>query len=116
MLIQCQDVDRELKRVCEDLIAQCTSLATAPLRSFLDRCTSYLSSRPSNSTDLSAQEFAKSDKVLAVHADFKNVVIGVVEKWKANLMMYLQDEETVKVLVPPTHVCSISVTKCIELF
>ncbi len=90
--------------MCEDLIAQCTARATAPLRMFLDRCTAYLSTRTTSATDLSAQDFATPAKVLAVHEDFKKSVVGHVDEWKARLMMYLQDEETVKVLVPPAYV------------
>lgn len=41
---------------------------------------------------------------MAVHEEFKRGVVKLVDDWKAKLMMYLQDVETVKVLVPPTHV------------
>jgi hypothetical protein len=41
---------------------------------------------------------------MAVNEEFKKGVVKEVEGWKGRLMMYLQDEETVKVLVPPTQV------------
>ena len=55
-------------------------------------------------TDLSAQDFAKTDKVMGVHEEFRKGVGKEVEEWRARLMLYLQDEETVQVLVPPTQV------------
>ena len=86
----------------------CTTLATRPLRTYLDRCTTYLSSRPANATDLSAQDFATPTKVLSVHDDFKGGVVAEVTEWEARLMTYLQDEETVKVLIPPVQVSALS--------
>ena len=82
-----------------------SSTATTPLRSFLDQCTAYLS-RP-GATDLSSQTFATPEKVLAVHADFRDSVRGHLRKWEEGLMRYLQDEETVLVLIPPAHVSSL---------
>lgn len=98
-----QDVDRELKRACEDLINLCTQSATAPLSSFLAQCTAYLSSRPATSADLSAQAFATPAKVNEVHDTFKADAKGKVDEWVATLRVYLQDEETVNVLVPPAQ-------------
>ena len=99
-----QDVDRTLKIACEDVIQQCSKQATLPLTRFLDKCTAYLSSRPSSSADLSSQSFATAEKVMEVHKEFKDGLRDSVEAWREQLMMYLQDEETVKVLVPPAHV------------
>jgi hypothetical protein len=127
-----QDVDRELKRACEDLILHCTSSATLPLREFLDKCTAYLASKSSAqptrhsagsnpgattaststhasgaSGDLATQSFATPEKVKEVHDEFKSGVKGRVEEWKNLVMVYLQDEETVRVLIPPAQVCMI---------
>ena len=41
---------------------------------------------------------------MGVHDEFKAKARGEVESWRERLMMYLQDEETVKVLVPPAQV------------
>lgn len=97
-----QDVDRELKRVCEDLIADCSASATAPLRAFLELCTIFLASRAGR--DLSAQEWATTEKVMAVQDEFKSTAVETVEAWRKLLMLYLQDEETVQVLLPPLQV------------
>ncbi|KAK4688991.1 conserved oligomeric Golgi complex subunit 3, partial [Tremellales sp. Uapishka_1] len=96
------DVDRELKRVCESLITLSSQLATVPLRSFLDRCTTYLSSKSSTALDLGSQEFSTPQKVLAVHDEFKQTAVVEIKAFKQRLMDYLQDVETVNVLLPPT--------------
>lgn len=118
------DVDRELKRACEDLITHCCRQGTAPLRSFLDQCTAYLgSSRPApnpsasapasqaptstatiSTTDLANQSFATPQKVKEAHDAFKNGVLKALQTWQERLMLYLQDEETVRVLMPPAQV------------
>ncbi|KAK1927132.1 Sec34-like family-domain-containing protein [Papiliotrema laurentii] len=97
------DVDRHLKIACEELIRLCTQSATAPLAAFLDQCTAYLSSRPASAADLSAQSFATPEKVSEVHAAFKAHVREQVDRWVESLTVYLQDEDTVNVLVPPAH-------------
>lgn len=103
------DVDRELKRACEDLIALCASEATAPLRTFIDKCTAYLSTAAKRkqaassgaTSDLVKQDFATAAKVSEAHEAFRRKAVGHVEAWKGRLRMYLGDEETVRVLVPP---------------
>lgn len=114
------DVDRELKRACEDLISHCAKTATAPLRTLLDQCTAYLASHggaaaPTGTTgtdgaasrpetELASQPFATPDKVRAAHDQFKSDAARALEAWKAELMLYLNDEDTVKVLIPPAQV------------
>jgi len=95
-----------LKRACEDLISLCAAQATKPLRTFLDNCSTYLSS--SNPTDLPSQAFATPEKIKEVHEQFKSSVKGDLENWIAELMRYLQDGETVRVLVPPAQVSAIT--------
>jgi hypothetical protein len=100
-----QDIDRELKRACEDLITLCATNASKPLRTFLDQCSAYLS-KP-GSTDLPSQSFATPEKIKEVHDSFKDSVRGELERWTSDLMRYLQDAETVRVLVPPAQVCAL---------
>ncbi|OWZ31050.1 hypothetical protein C343_03746 [Cryptococcus neoformans C23] len=101
------DIDRALKASCEDLISLVATRATSPLRTFLDKCTAYIAKSAASSssakTDLSAQEFATSEKVKEVHEQFKSVCTTEVEEWKKELRMYLLDEDTVAVLVPPAY-------------
>jgi len=108
-----QDIDRELKRACEDLITLCATNASKPLRTFLDQCSTYLS-KP-GATDLPSQSFATSEKIKEVHDTFKDSVKGQLERWTSDLMRYLQDAETVRVLVPPAQVCCITLRETVEL-
>ena len=94
-----------MKRACEDLISLCAAQATKPLRAFLDSCSTYLSS--TTSADLASQSFATPEKIKKVHEQFKSSVKGDLENWIAELMRYLQDGETVRVLVPPAQVSTI---------
>lgn len=73
------------------------------MTAYLDKCTAYLASRPSSATDLSAQSFATPDQVNKVHTAFKNNVKAEVDNWVSTLSMYLQDADTVSVLIPPTY-------------
>ena len=41
---------------------------------------------------------------MVAHDAFKAKARQEVDMWRERLMFYLQDEETVKVLVPPTQV------------
>lgn len=108
------DIDRELKRVCEDLIRLGAEAASAPLRDFLNKCTAHLASRPPASTgavsgqasDLANQPFATPEKVKEAHDAFKAQAKGEFEQWCTKTRGYLMDEETVGVLVPPAQVCS----------
>jgi len=85
------------------LINLCAQSACSPISTFLDHCTAYLSSRPSSASDLSAQTFATPEKVKEVHDLFKATAKLRVNEWIDHLRIYLQDEETVRVLVPPAQ-------------
>lgn len=39
----------------------------------------------------------------AVHDEFRRTAEDELVKWRRELMLYLQDEETVRVLVPPAQ-------------
>lgn len=113
-----KDIDRELKRACENLISHCTRTSTQPLRIFLDQAGQYLNSRPpsaassapaqgqgaNQTSDLPSQVFATPEKVKEVHDTFRSQVGGKVGEWKQELGRYLMDEDTVGVLVPPANV------------
>ncbi|WWC63290.1 uncharacterized protein I303_105890 [Kwoniella dejecticola CBS 10117] len=98
------DVDRNLKIACEDLISLVVLRSTLPLKTFLDRCTAYLArSQKGVSSDLSGQEFAKSEQVKMIHSEFKDLVSVEFGLWKKKLRGYLEDEDTVMVLIPPAQ-------------
>ena len=104
-------MDRELKRVCEEAIAQCGDKASSPLRKWLDRCTHYLSAKSSRgqAADLASQDWATPQKVKETHDAFRENAAVVISDWISNLVIYLQDEATVRVLIPPmqNHVMDI---------
>jgi hypothetical protein len=96
-------VDRELKRVCEEAIGQCADKATVSIRMWLDRCTKYLSQKSSRgqAADLTSQDWATPEKVKAAHDAFRDNAEVNIAGWIASLVIYLQDEATVRVLIPP---------------
>ena len=104
-------MDRELKRVCEEAINQCSDKTTEPLQTWLDRCTKYLSAKSSRgqAADLTAQDWATPEKVKAAHDAFRDTAEKDIAGWIASLVVYLQDEATVRVLIPPmqNHVMDI---------
>ncbi|KAI5452425.1 Golgi transport complex subunit 3 [Naganishia albida] len=105
------EVDRELKRVCEEAIEWCRDRATENIRAFTDRAVRYVSAKRSSTTapDLSSQAWATSDTVKAIAARFEQGCQETVGSWISNLKLYLQDEATVRVLLPPlqTHILDV---------
>ena len=95
-----QDLDGSLKRACESLISDTSSAISSPLRSFLDRCTAYLSA-PTGTKDLPAQAWASPDAVVQLHEDFKATLVQQAKDVVGKLRVYLNDEKTIGVLLPP---------------
>lgn len=85
--------------MCEDLIADSSSLITRPLRAFLDRCTQYLST-PSGQ-DLPLQDWASSAAVTELHETFEKGLREQAGGVREKLKLYLNDEKTMAVLLPP---------------
>jgi hypothetical protein len=94
-----QDLDGALKRACEDLISDSSSRIARPIRTFLDRCTSFLSSPAGK--DLPSQEWASSDAVIKLHEDFQATLVPQAKEVVGKLRVYLNDEKTIGVLLPP---------------
>lgn len=101
-----QEVDRELKRVCEEAIELCRDRATESLRAFTDRAVRYVNAKRNNSSapDLSIQTWATSETVKTIAERFEQECQQTVAKWISDLKLYLQDEATVRVLLPPLQV------------
>jgi hypothetical protein len=101
-----QEVDRELKRVCEEAIEWCRDRATESLRAFTDRAVRYVNAKHNNSSapDLSSQTWATSETVQSIAERFEQECQQTVAKWISDLKLYLQDEATVRVLLPPLQV------------
>ena len=94
-----QDLDVVLKQACEELIANTTSEIALPIRNFLDQCTTFLSSP--NAGSLAAQEWASPEAVLKLNEEWNGAVGKEVEGVVAKLKIYLSEEKTIKVLLPP---------------
>jgi len=104
-----QDLDTALKKACEDLITSTSLRLTASIQSFLDRCTSFLSSPSSTGPrDLPSQEWATPEMVLKLHEEFQEGLEREVKGVSDKMRLYLEEEKTVGVLLPPLLVSSIS--------
>lgn len=75
-----QTIDQELKRVCEELIASCSDVATAPFRS----------ASPHTADDVAIKQF-------------REVCENEVRNWTGKVRLYLGDPRTVSILVAPLH-------------
>ncbi|KAG0654262.1 Golgi transport complex subunit 3 [Rhodotorula mucilaginosa] len=95
------DLDAALKVSCEELIAHLSHTLTASLRTFLDRCTAFLSSPSAKAGDLVAQEWASPNEVLQLHANFRDTVRTQTGSVVKRMRIFLVDDKTVGVLVPP---------------
>ncbi|KAL8277753.1 hypothetical protein RQP46_009875 [Phenoliferia psychrophenolica] len=94
------DLDSSLKRACESLISDTSALISSPLRLFLDRCTGYLSG-PTATKDLPAQPWATPEAVILLHDEFQKTLVQQAKDVVAKLRVYLNDEKTIGVLLPP---------------
>lgn len=101
-----QDLDSALKLACESLISDSSSRIAAPIRTFLDRCTAFLSSP--GSKDLPGQSWATPEEVIKLHDEFQKDLDGQAKDVVGKLRVYLGDEKTIGVLLPPllVSVCS----------
>ncbi|KAK4049565.1 Golgi transport complex subunit 3 [Microbotryomycetes sp. JL201] len=93
------DLDGALKRSCEELIADTSSQIAQDVKQFLDKCSTFLSSP--NGQELSAQPWATPDKVLELYERFQDIFKKQVRETVDKLWLYLNDEKTVGVLLPP---------------
>lgn len=102
------DLDGSLKVICEDFMTQSSLLVSAPIRAFLTRCQAFLTAVPAGSPtpDLTAQAWASNEEVLKLHDAFVAEGDGGMEVGLREVLekmnLYLDEEKTVAVLVPPT--------------
>ena len=94
-----QDLDSALKLACESLISDSSSRIASLIRSFLDRCTSFLSSP--GSKDLPGQSWATPEEVIKLHDEFQKGLDAQAKAVVSKLRVYLGDEKTIGVLLPP---------------
>jgi len=102
------ELDQCLKQTCQNLIESTSLELTETITNFLDRCTKFLSTPSTQTTttttvkgDLSSQEWSTPEQVLKLHQDFQDCLIQDVKRVGDKMRLYLEEEKTVKVLLPP---------------
>ncbi|KAI5477958.1 Golgi complex component Cog3 [Pseudohyphozyma bogoriensis] len=93
------DLDKTLKEACESLISDSSATIALPIRAFLDKCTTYLSSPTGK--DLPSQLWATSEAVIKLHEEFQATLEAQAGEVVGKLKVYLNDRKTIGVLLPP---------------
>lgn len=96
------DLDAALKAACEVLISQAVSSATSSLTQFIEKAEAFLATHTEKS-ELEKEEWATPAAVESLTEEFRKNTLEQLEKWTGQLRLYLQDEETVRVLLPPAQ-------------
>ena len=112
-----RELDQSLKTACEDFMAQSSLLVTSAIRAYLTRCQAYLSSKTDASksvdgTSLAEQSWATPDIVKGLHNAFlaeeqsgsdTASLTSSMQDVLAKMRLYLDEEQTVAVLLPPVQ-------------
>lgn len=109
-----RELDQSLKTACEDFMAQSSLLVTSAIRAYLTRCQAYLSSKTDASksvdgTNLAEQTWATPDIVKGLHDAFLaeeqsgSDMSSLTSSILAKMRLYLDEEQTVAVLLPPVQ-------------
>jgi len=103
-----KDVDRQLKEVCEDFIESQSSDFCESLTVFIDQAKKYIELRSDSSvgdcklpSDLSQQQFAKSELVHELVSDIYRRLKIELKKTVKSLSLYLANKETEQILFKP---------------
>lgn len=96
------DLDAALKAACEVLISQAVASSAASLTQFIEKAETFLATR-AEKADLSQEEWATPAAVEQLTEEFRKTTLEDLTKWTEQLRLYLQDEETVRVLLPPAQ-------------
>ncbi|KII92962.1 hypothetical protein PLICRDRAFT_37778 [Plicaturopsis crispa FD-325 SS-3] len=100
-----QGIDHELKRVCEDVISQCSDSITTPLRTWVDRIQSQNTIRTAppppgqQPLPLTAQPWAQQSSAEELDNVFRLACERDLRSNVARLRLYLEDGRTVGVLM-----------------
>ncbi|CAG8743315.1 6616_t:CDS:2, partial [Acaulospora morrowiae] len=100
-----QEVDKELKHVCEEFILDNSKLAIEPLSSFLLKVSAFRLRNDlrevHHQTSLKNQKFAQPDKVIEVYETFQETVKARLLYIVPKMSEYLGDRETESILLKP---------------
>lgn len=96
------DLDGQLKSTCEDFLEAAVTRVTAEVRTFLAKCSTYLSTASRSGVptrDLPSQEWATSEAIMTLHRRYLEAVEARVPDLHGSMLLYLEDDSTVGVLV-----------------
>ncbi|CAI2174129.1 14468_t:CDS:10 [Funneliformis geosporum] len=100
-----QEVDKELKRICEEFITESAQAAIEPLSSFILKVSAFKirnNLKPINQqTLLKNQNFAKPAKIVEVYESFQNSVQAQLRYIITKMSEYLKDRKTEYILLKP---------------
>ncbi|RHZ56100.1 hypothetical protein Glove_406g88 [Diversispora epigaea] len=100
-----QEVDKELKRICEDFIFDSSKAAIEPLSSFLVKVSAFRLRNDLKAvhyqTLLKNQKFAQPAKIIEVYDDFQETVKKRLRYIIPKMSEYLDDRKTESVLLKP---------------
>ena len=94
-----QGIDHDLKQACEDVITSSADTVVKPLRTWLDRVTSFRGLPSSQKQPLDSQDWASLPAVQGVLQSFQEVCHRDLHSSVARLRLYLEDDRTVHVLL-----------------
>ncbi|RIA80198.1 Sec34-like family-domain-containing protein [Glomus cerebriforme] len=100
-----QEVDKELKRICEEFITESVQAAIEPLSSFILKVSAFKirsNLKPIHQqTLLKNQNFAEPAKIVEVFETFQNSVKIRLQYIIKKMLDYLEDRKTVNILLKP---------------
>ncbi|CAG8512769.1 11132_t:CDS:10 [Rhizophagus irregularis] len=100
-----QEVDKELKRICEEFITESVQDAIEPLSSFILKVSAFKirsNLKPIHQqTLLKNQNFAQPAKIVEIYETFQNSVKVRLQFIIKKMLEYLEDRKTVNILLKP---------------
>ncbi|CAG8522986.1 372_t:CDS:10 [Acaulospora colombiana] len=100
-----QEVDKELKHICEEFILDNSKAAIEPLSSFLLKVSTFRLRNDlrevHRQTSLKNQNFAQPDKIIEVYETFQETVKNRLRYIIPKMSEYLGDRETESILLKP---------------
>ncbi|CAO3664413.1 unnamed protein product [Umbelopsis vinacea] len=98
-----REIDKELKRICEDFIMECGQSATEPLSNFITQISAFQVANNSRTErlKLSSQSFATSNAAYEVYEAFREAVNARLNFTMRRLSQYLDDRKMEAILLRP---------------
>ncbi|KAI9018967.1 Sec34-like family-domain-containing protein [Hyaloraphidium curvatum] len=94
-----ENLDAEVKRVCEEYIADATKAVVEPLSSFMLKASAFRLRGPAAGGQLRDQAFARPDQIPTLHAAFLDALSSRLKSYVERLDDYLGDRKTEVVLI-----------------